>query len=54
MAGYRCAVSSCKVYSSTNLKDAQLVGGLREGARVQGTVSGNWLHIESINDPEWQ
>ena len=22
MAGYRCAVSSCKVYSSTNLKDA--------------------------------
>lgn len=54
MAGYRCAVSSCKVYSSTNLKDAQLVGGLREGARIQGTVSGNWLHIESINDPEWQ
>ena len=54
MAGYRCAVSSCKVYSGTNLKDALLVGGLREGARVQGTVSGNWLHIESINDPEWQ
>lgn len=54
MAGYRCAVSSCKVYSSTTLKDAQLVGGLREGARVQGTINGNWLHIESIDDPNVQ
>lgn len=49
MAGYRCAVSSLKVYNRTNLP-ADQVGGLRLGAKVQGTVNGNWLHIESIDD----
>ena len=50
MAGYRCAVASLKVYNKTTLP-ADQVGGLRLGARVQGTVNGNWLHIDSINDP---
>lgn len=49
MAGYRCAVSSLKVYNRTSLP-ADQVGGLRLGAKVQGTVNGNWLHIESIDD----
>lgn len=49
MAGYRCAVSSLKVYNRTNFP-ADQVGGLRLGAKVQGTVNGNWLHIESIDD----
>ena len=47
MAGYRCAVASLKVYNKTTLP-ADQVGGLRLGARVQGTVNGNWLHIDSI------